>query len=460
MSSQILPGSDKTGRQEGGNGEDRSQQLVSEQRRRHILQMYSCVQAFHVTSGMMIADSKLTIHLRHYGGDSAKYALAMAFGTQVNKVLGLVQVPLLAAFSEARGRKALMILGAAWALILRTADFAVPRHRVLYATTMATSLTTATMQGLQTSIADLFPGDARSAGGAIASLQIGKVCAEILTPTLSASLSARSLRLPMLLSVLMSALELGLLALVPETLPEAKRVPLASAKIQSTNPLAFIGVFMRGPQLAALAVAHVIFYMTEPMNLKRTDVLVLRESLGWKGPDCGRYASMKSAFAILPGYFVAANAVRRIGTAPSFLLSGSAAALHHTLDSMVAKPWQQFAIMPLLATRGMSTASLNALLLQAGADAGMRHGELRGCLESLKNVTAIVCAPLWAWWYGVCLRAGNTRRFFAGTAFAILVQVLMGQLAAALPPPPGTEERRAEAAKVKAAMASGRGSAP
>lgn len=426
-----------------------------EQRRQRILRIFSLVQAFHVTSGMMVSDSKLTIHLQHYGGDSAKYALAMAFATQVNKVFGLVQVPLLAAFSEARGRKALMLLGAAWAMILRTADFALPRHHVLYSTTMATALTTATMQGLQTSIADLFPGDARSAGGAIASLQVGKVCAEILTPTLSASLSARNVRLPMAFSVVMSALELVLLSMVPETLAEDRRVPLADAKIKSTNPLAFVGVFLRGPQLAVLAIAHIIFYMTEPMNLKRTDVLVLRESLGWKGPECGRYSSMKSAFAILPGYFVAANAVRAIGTAPSFFLSGSAAAMHHALDSMVVKPWQQFAIMPLLATRGMSTASLNALLIQAGVDAGMRQGELRGCLESLKNVTAIVCAPLWAWWYGVCLRSGNTRRFFVGTAAAICVQVLMGQIAASLPPPPGAEMRREEAAKAKAAISRG-----
>ena len=106
---------------------------------------------------------------------------------------------------------------------------------------------------------------------------------------------------------------------------------------------------------------------------------------------------------------------------------------------MVREPWQQYAIMPLLATRGMSNAALNALLLQAGMDAGMRQGDLRACLESLKSLTGIFGATLWARWYGVCVRAGKPRRFFLGTCLAICLQVVMGQFAAALHPPQARE---------------------
>jgi hypothetical protein len=133
-------------------------------RRRKTLGVFSGVQMCHVISGMLIADTKLTVHLKYFKGDTAKYALAMSFAQQVNKIAGLVEVPFLTAFSEARGRRALMVLGASWMFLLRLADFLMPVHRVLYCTTCLTALTTATNQGLKHNF--VFEWDVDASGSA------------------------------------------------------------------------------------------------------------------------------------------------------------------------------------------------------------------------------------------------------------------------------------------------------
>ena len=53
-------------------------------------------------------------------------------------------------------------------------------------------------------------------------------------------------------------------------------------------------------------------------------------------------------------------------------------------------------------------------------------------VESLRNVSQILSQPLWAWWYAQCLQAARSRRFFLGLTLTAILQLLSGQLGAAL----------------------------
>merc|ERR1712224_182299 len=101
--------------------------------------------------------------------------------------------------------------------------------------------------------------------------------------------------------------------------------------------------------------------------------------------------------------------------------------------SWVVNAQRQYMIAPLLMSRGMTTASINALLLQAGESCGLRQGELRGYISGLQTVAALIGSTLWASWFARCSKAKQPRRFFAGSAACILLQNVIMQIALSLP---------------------------
>mmetsp|Transcript_113183 Transcript_113183/g.315141 ORF Transcript_113183/g.315141 Transcript_113183/m.315141 type:complete len:111 (-) Transcript_113183:94-426(-) len=93
--------------------------------------------------------------------------------------------------------------------------------------------------------------------------------------------------------------------------------------------------------------------------------------------------------------------------------------------------------------QGSILVGFQALLLEAGARAGIGQAELRGCLMSSAQVTMLVASTLWARWYAVCVRTKKPRRFFLGIAVVRAVQLAAATLAARLPPslPSDTAEK-------------------
>merc|ERR1719408_197152 len=102
-----------------------------------------------------------------------------------------------------------------------------------------------------------------------------------------------------------------------------------------------------------------------------------------------------------------------MGSTPGLTLGARAAALQHALEAVwVQTPMQQYYILPLYLFRGVQRAGLEALLLQAGEDAGMRQAELRGYLQGLQSLAWMLGNPIYAAFYAKCAAAKDSRRFY------------------------------------------------
>ena len=147
----------------------------------------------------------------------------------------------------------------------------------------------------------------------------------------------------------------------------------------------------------------------------------------------GRFSSLEG-LCNLPGYFLASSAVRKIGSAGSFF-SGCVA---NGLVRVLAGIWvgmsgsRQYSLLPFELCHGMNQAGLQALLIEAGEQAGFRRAHLRGCLMSLDSLSSLCAGPLWAWWYATCVSSGHPRRLFLGHALCTAGQLVASAAAASI----------------------------
>lgn len=127
--------------------------------------------------------------------------------------------------------------------------------------------------------------------------------------------------------------------------------------------------------------------------------------------------------------------MKKFGTQGGLIFGAGAIALQHFLEGMwVRKPWQQFSLLVLMPFRGMSKASIEAMLLEAGEEAGLGMAELRACFEGLRSLSWMVCAPFWAWWYEQCTKQkGTSRNFFLTVSFSAVIRIAFGLAGGMLP---------------------------
>lgn len=385
----------------------------------------------HMFSTLLVIDAKTVVYLRHFKGDTARCAALSAKAGMMMMGSALLLQPWLSLLSEAYGRKSLLLLGAMWSILARVTEAVLPIPRIMFLSTATAALANGSMLGAQSAIGDIFAGDAKGAGGALAALMLGPTAASVLAPTIGSSLALRNVRLPSALAICFGLVELMLVRRLPET-HVGQRVPLSEASISKVNPLSFMRVFFQGPRLASLACAQFLAFFTDPMVVMQTSKLAYQDALNWTVADCGRYMSVVNLVSI-PGMALGGRSLQTMGTGLALLSGGCASVLQKLLDShWVQWPWQQYAATPLLAFRGLSVAALRALVQQAGVEAGMRQGELQGSLSSLMNVAVALGMPTWASWYAACARSGKPRRFFHGVAMVMLAQAVVAEVAALL----------------------------
>lgn len=416
-------------------GTDSSQELAKTEKRESMLRLLLVIFMLHMSSIMVTIDSRMMVYLNAFKGDTARVASTNAKGMMMMLGSNLILTPLISIFSQAQGRWPVMFIGGFSHIIMQIINLISPTPGVVLATTGASAICTVTMLGAMQAIGDVFAGDPQAAGAAMAKVQAGQLAASVFSPFLGAALAARGVRVPLVCGVALSAAELVLVRQLPETLPEAQMRPMGDANWAAAQPLGFLKLFLRGPRLAALALVHLITEITDPLVMNRTASLVHMESLGWSVANCGGYTSISSAVAV-PGYVFAGRVLKAIGTVPALAMSGIGIALHHFLEGgWVSQAWQQFALLPLLLTRGSTTASLQALLMETGLKAGFVQGELRGYLQSMKYLAGVLGFPLWAALFARSVQNKVPRQFFLGLATLVAVQMAAGQVAATLPKP-------------------------
>lgn len=389
----------------------------------------------HTFAVFLSFDSKMLIYLKHFNGETAKYALLNAKAMTIMMGSTLILQPWLIFFCEAYGRKSLLRLSVVSSILARLADALFPRPKIIFLTTAASSLGHSALLAAQSIIGDLFAGEHQRIGGALTKMMIGPAAAMVVAPTLGSSLAMRNVRLPFILAIFAGLLEFSLVQKLPETLTSSQRVAFKDLDLRKMNPFSCFRIFSRDVRLSGLALAQFISEVTAPPLVSRTTNLVYQESFHWNLASIGRFSSIQNIIRI-PGMALGGRAVEAFGEVHALLCGSSATLLHMMLDSsFVRTPFQQYVTTPLVALNGLNVASLKGLLQQAGADAGMRQAELQGCLSALQGIAMMIGGPIWAAWYAACLRKGQPRRFFNGTILCVILQTLVSQVAARLPRP-------------------------
>lgn len=385
---------------------------------------WCCIQVYN--------DAKMLVYLRDYNGDTAKYTYVTSRLYVICYGTCMAVSPLLGQLADTKGRVPVMRFCAFWNLLLRVADIARPRATTAITTTLLAPPIMGLSQLLNTGIGDLFPGDPKGAGGAMARLQIGQVAGLLVFPYVGAVLAARDLRLPLAVSALFAVVTVLLAIRVPETLPPEKRSPKIDLK--KITPLAPFRLFLYGPKLALVTLAQILLGFLDPMLfLSRYNVLLNMPTLGWTIVECGRFTSLGNACSI-PGLYGAGRSVKALGAIPCLLLGAGAIVCEHLLEALwVVRPGQLFFTLPLYAFRGMNTAALSTVFLEAGEAAGLRQAELLGCQQGLTMFVWAAGGVVWASWYDRVLKTGKPRNFYLGPAAVAAAQLLAGLLSAALP---------------------------
>merc|ERR1712028_21097 len=106
--------------------------------------------------------------MNRFKGDAAAVAKASALGTSIMTFSAMFATPLMSVLSDTHGRKALMLLSPIWAIMARTVETIFPTVRVMQTSTALAAVSLGTVQGVKTCIGDLFVGDPKGAGAAMA----------------------------------------------------------------------------------------------------------------------------------------------------------------------------------------------------------------------------------------------------------------------------------------------------
>ncbi len=86
----------------------------------------------------------------------------------------------------------------------------------------------------------------------------------------------------------------------------------------------------------------------------------------------GRYTSAANALSI-PGFYGAGRVVKAMGAVPALIVGALAIGAQHFLEGFWVKgSLQQFCTLPFFLLRGLTTAALNTLFLEAGQDRMVR----------------------------------------------------------------------------------------
>lgn len=385
----------------------------------------------HMTALMLIIDVKMSAYLKHFKGDTVKSAGFNARGMMAMILSNLAIAPTLAKFSNAHGRKSMLLLGSSWSFLVRLMELVSPTGNTFLLTTSVSALANATLQGVQTTIAELFAGDPKGGGSALALLHAGTLAGGVVGPALGSVLAIRSLRAPVALGALLTTAQLAVVLFggLPETLPEEQRVAFGGLKME--NPTACLKLFMQGPRLAAIAALQLLSHLTTPMTLGRSITLVNVEK-GWSVALRGQFTSLESAAAI-PGLAFASAVVRSSMASGALLASIFAKAVQHILLAGWAKmPWQSFALTPLVVPHGAGQAVLSSMMLKAGAAAGLGQAELQGCLQGLQSLGMLLGLFLWTRCFAASKTRGRPQHFHFGPAVVAAAELAVGAIAVTL----------------------------
>ncbi len=323
----------------------------------------------------------------------------------VYAVMQFVFSPILGALSDRFGRRPVLLLSLAGALIDYLVMALSPLGWVLVAGRAIAGITSANMAVASAYITDITPTEMRAQRfgtvGAVMSLGF------IIGPVIGGVLGAFWLRAPFLAAALFNGLNL-LLALF--VLPESRKPSPGAFALKELNPLAPLVWLWNFKALLPLVTISVVFGLVAAIP-GTIWVLYGAERFGWDTVQMGLSFSVFGVCGALVQALLVGPLSRRFGDLGTLMIGIAFDMLAYVLMAFASESWMGYAVAPLFALGGVAMPALQSLVTSRVSDD--EQGQLQGVLASLMSLAGIV---------GPVLTTAvffSTRDLFIGTVWLV-----------------------------------------
>jgi hypothetical protein len=252
------------------------------------------------------------IWAQHFAGDFGANARMQALLQSGSGAIGFAINPLIAALTDAFGRRNTMLFAQVTSLLSSLAMVARPTvGMVAFRDLVQRPATQNTwMIACQAALGDLYKDDPQRYGYFAALFKMMGPCTAMFVPLAASALGRRDLRLPYATgSLLTGALLAALAGTLPETCMRADRVAF---RLRGTNPFSFVTLFTRGARLRSLALLEALGALVDGRGLFQASLLHKQELFGWGMAERARFMTTWSA-TYVPGFLLVAPLVRLLG---------------------------------------------------------------------------------------------------------------------------------------------------
>ena len=277
----------------------------------------------------------------------------------------------------------------------------------------------------------------------------------LIAPILGAEIGRRSLRLALVASAVVGALQIPLMLLGKETLHPSQRKPFQLAK---ADPLRNLSVLFRnGPELRRLALANLL--LQGSAWSQQTMQAFQIGSLGWTPADQSYYGSFQSLLGIMSQGSVVMPLLSRLGSKRAYEIGSLFSAMGLLLTSQAGRPLGasklrktvQLAIALLTMVPGhVCGLAMRTMIVKQADDQYGKHlatggavgsaplgrGELNAALNGLRSLLSVAMPLAWGWLCNFCMERDGTTWWCAPGAQFILaaaLRLLSRQLVLGLP---------------------------
>ena len=373
---------------------------------------------------MLGYQAEFLIWEQHFAGNFSSQARVMGAVLSASGLFSFLLNPLLACASDTFGRKPLLLLGSASSLAkylligLRPSVPSVAFGHLLVCTLDSWMLGTFAAAG------DVHRQHPAKLALAHARLQMFPFVALLISPVVGGRLAATSARGPYLLASALYGLQLAAVsALLPETLPASER--RERFEWSATSPLSVLELFKRGRRLKRLAVMVVLNEFASGRPVRMVCDTQKDEVLRWSAAERGVFNSFAGA-TTLPSFLGSARLIQQFGNHKIVAL-GMLGYVVELIVSTQARTQRAFYAARLLGIGSFASAVAlsSQISVEAAEVGGMLQGELRGAIQNLQQLCAIIGPWGWGLLYSKLAARGQAHLLYFVPAVLALAVVAM-----------------------------------
>jgi MFS transporter, DHA1 family, tetracycline resistance protein len=356
----------------------------------------------------------LLAELSTEGNFALLYALLLASYA----VMQFVFSPVLGALSDRFGRRPVLLLSLAGALVDYLAMALSPFGWVLVVGRALAGITSANMAVASAYITDITPPEHRAQRFGL----LGAVMSSgfIIGPVIGGIMGAWWLRSPFLVAAIFNGINL-LVALF--VLPESRTAKSDRFDLKELNPLTPLLWLWNFKPLLPMVVVSVVFGLVAAIP-GTVWVLYGAERFGWDSVHMGFSFAVFGISGALAQAFLVGPLTRRFGDLGTLMIGVAFDTLAYTLMAFADQSWMGYAIAPLFALGGVAMPALQSLVTSRVSDE--QQGQLQGVLASLMSLAGIVgpvlTTALFFWsrdiWIGTVWIVGAGLYLLASPLFA------------------------------------------